>query len=182
MSMLPRKFRNMNLPTISLCGHALSFVGVYKYLGYHISNAYARADDSEIRYQYRALCCRANSLSRKFAMCTYPVKRYLYSTYCSNVNCMHLWHSYHMSDLKKFKVCFNNAARMFFGYDRFCSASNMFVQEKIYGYAAAYRKSVWNFVTRLMKCSNRIISSLYYSDLAWSSSIRRAWSKALYGC
>ena len=144
----------MSLYRMTLCGYAMQFVDNYKYLGYQISNAFTRADDSEIRQQYRALCCRANSLSRKFAMCTYSVKRYLYKTYCSNVSCMHLWHSFHMSDLSKFKVCFNNAARMFFGYDRFCSASNMFVQERISGYAATYRKSVWSFVSRVMKSDN----------------------------
>ena len=182
MTMRPRPFRNMIIPVILLCGYKLAFVDEYKYLGYRISSEYTRADDLEIRQQYRALCCRANSLSRKFSMCTYSVKRYLYSTYCSNVTCIHLWHSFHVTDLTKFKVCFNNAARMFFGYDRFCSASNMFVQERIYGYDATYRKSVWNFVTRLRESDNRIISSLFHSDLALTSSIRKVWSKALYGC
>ena len=181
MAMLPRSFRNMTRPTISLSGYALTFVSEYKYLGYQISRACTRADDLEIRQQYRALCCRANSLTRKFSMCSYPVKRQLYSSYCSNISCVHLWHSYHIADLSKFKVCFNNAARMFFGYDRFCSASNMFVQERIYSFAAMYRKSVWSFVSRLMYSDNRIISSLYCSDLAVTSSIRRTWSKALYG-
>ena len=94
---------------------------------------------------------------------------------------MHLWHSYHLSDLAKFKVCFNNAARMFFGYDRFCSASGMFAHEGIDGYAAMYRKSVWNFVVRLAKSDNRIISSLFHGDLACTSSIRKVWVRALYG-
>ena len=182
MALTPRKLRNMTLPTISLCGHALSFVTEYKYLGYLVSNANTRTDDLEIRRQYRALCCRANSLSRKFAMCTYAVKRYLYNTYCCNISCMHLWHSFHKADLSKFKVCYNNAARMFFGYDRFSSASSMFVQERLAGFDAAYRKSVWNFVSRIKKSSNRIISSLYFSDLACTSTIRKVWSKALYGC
>ena len=180
MAMLPRKFRNMALPTISLSGYALAFVSECKYLGYYISNACTRADDPEIRQQYRALCCRANSLIRKFSMCSYPVKKHLYSTYCSNVSGVHLWHSYHMAELSKFKVCFNNAARMFFAYDRFCSASYMFAQERIYGFDAMYRKSVWNFLSRLMYSDNRIISSLYHSDLAVTSSIRRTWSRALY--
>ena len=134
MTMLPRKLRGMTFSTVSLCGRALSFVNEYRYLGYQISDDFSRADDSELRQQYRSLYCRANSLIRKFSMCTYPVKKYLYNKYCTNIGNMHLWHSYHMSALKKFKVCFNNAARMFFGYDKFCSASNMFVQEGIYGY------------------------------------------------
>ena len=118
MAMLPKRFGGMHVPTILLCGHRLSFVSTYKYLGYQVSNDFSRADDLEIRQQYRALCCRANSLIRKFAMCTHSVKKCLYNAYCSNVSYIHLWHSYHLSDLRKFKVCFNNAARMFFGYER----------------------------------------------------------------
>ena len=181
MAMLPKGFREMHLPVLSLCGQMLSFVSAYKYLGYQVSSDFNRADDLEIRQQYRALCCRANSLIRKFAICAPHVKKYLYNTYCSNVSNVHLWHSYHMSDLSKFKVCFNNAARMFFGYERFCSASDMFTQERIDGFGAVYRKAVWNFVSRLSMSENRIISSLFNSDLKCSSSIRRMWSRALYG-
>ena len=179
MAMMPKKFYGMHVPTLSLCGQPLRFVSEYKYLGYLISND-KRADDLEIRQQYRALCCRANSLIRKFSLCNYVVKKYMYNTYCSNVSNMHLWHSYHTSDLVKFKVCFNNAARMFFGYDKFCSASDMFAQEHIDGYDAVKRKSVWNFVSRMSMSTNRIISALFHSDLAYMSPIRKMWYRTLY--
>ena len=181
MTILPRNFRNLYVPSVTFGGSELKFVDSYKYLGFHLTNKSTRADDMEIHQQYRNLCCRANSVSRKFAMCSYSVKKYLYTTYCSNVSCMHLWHSFHASVLTKFKVCFNNAARMFLGYDKFCSASNMFVQECLPGFDAMHRKSVWNFVSRLSRSSNRIVLSLFFSDLAYTSSIRKAWSKCLYG-
>ena len=55
MAILPRNFRNFVAPTISLCGHALTYVNEYQYLGYLIvlPNAHTRADDSEICHQYR---------------------------------------------------------------------------------------------------------------------------------
>ena len=180
MSILPPLFRNMILPDIVLCGNVLAYVDQYKYLGFHITSSPKKTDDLEIQYQYRLLCCRANSLIRKFAMCSYNVKRYLYSTYCSNVHGVHLWHSYRSSVSRKFTVCFNNAARMFFGYHRFCSASDMFVNERIDNFMAMYRKAVYGFMTRLSQTDNRIVSSLYESDLACYSSIRRAWCSALY--
>ena len=181
MAMLPHTLRNLSLPEISLSGNVLSFVDDYKYLGYHISNTRTKVDDLEVCHQYRALCCRANSLSRKFALCTYTVKKYLYNTYCSNISYMHLWHSFHASVIRKFKVCFNNAARMFLGYPRYSSASGMFVQENIDGFDAAYRKAVWNFIARLGKSENRIMSTLFSSDLAHTSAMRKVWSRALYG-
>ena len=173
-------FRGMPLPDITLGGNVLSYVDSYKYLGFHISGSFSKCDDLELRHQYRLLCCRANSLVRKFAMCSYPIKRYLYTTYCSNVSNVHLWHSYRVYMLKKFKVCFNNAARMFFGYDRFCSASGMFVCERIDDFNAVYRKAVSKFINRLGESSNRIIARLFNSDLAYLSSVRKQWHTILF--
>ena len=82
--------------------------------------------------------------------------------------------------LKKFKVCFNNAARMFFGYDRFCSASGMFVSERIDNFDAVYRKAVWGFVNRISETDNRILNGLFHGDLAVTSGIRKAWNSALF--
>ena len=180
MAICPNLFKNMILPDISLCGSVLSYVDSYKYLGFHISNASSKSDDLELRHQYRLLCCRSNSLIRKFAICSYNVKRFLYSTYCSNVGGVYLWHSYRASVLRKFIVCFNNAARMFFGYDRFCSASSMYVSERIDNFGAMQRKAIFGFMTRLLHSKNRIVSALFDSDLACYSSVRKSWSTVLY--
>ena len=82
--------------------------------------------------------------------------------------------------LKKFVVCFNNAARMFFGYDRFCSASSMYVSERIDNFGASHRKAVFDFMSRLRHSNNHIVSALLDSDLACYSSVRKTWSTALY--
>ena len=180
MAILPNKFKDMLLPDIVLCGSVLSYVDNYKYLGFHLSSNTGKSDDLELRHQYRLLCCRANSLARKFSMCSYSVKRYLYTTYCSNICGVHLWHSHRVSVLRKFIVCFNNAARMFLGYDRFCSASNMFVCERIDNFRAMHRKAVFRFMCRLRLSDNRIVSSLFNSDLMCFSSIGKAWMTVLY--
>ena len=178
MTFLPGILKRMSLPRIVLCGNELAYVDSYRYLGFHLSNS-SMMDDLEVHHQYRLLCCRANSLVRKFSLCSYPVKKYLYTMYCSNVCNVHLWHSYRVSVLRKFIVCFNNAARMFFGYERFCSASNMFVCERIDNFSALYRKAVYGFVTRLQESRNHIVSSVFGSDMACFSSLRKAWSTSL---
>ena len=180
MAMLPNLFKHMALPDIFLCGSVLSYVDSYEYLGFHISNDSSKCDDLELRHQYRLLCCRANSLIRKFAMCSYNVKQFLYTTYRSNISGVQLWHSHRASVLRKFIVCFNNAVRMFFGYDRFCSASNMFVSERIDNFCAMRRKAVFGFLNRLSQSSNRIVSALFASDLAYYSSVRKVWTTVLY--
>jgi hypothetical protein len=180
MAILPQLLKHIPLPDITLCNNVLKYVESYKYLGFHVSNCPSKTDDMELRYQYRLLCCRANSLIRKFTMCSYNVKRYLYSTYCSNVCGVQLWHSYRSAVFRKFTVCFNNAARMFFGYRRFCSASEMFVSERIDNFAAMRRKAVHAFILRMSQSNNRIVSALFNSDLACYSSIRKAWSAIQY--
>ena len=69
---------------------------------------------------------------------------------------------------------------MFFGYERFCSASNMFVYERIYNFGAMYRKAVFQFMRRLGQSDNRIVAALFSSDLAYVSSMRKVWSTALH--
>ena len=179
MATRPRLFKGMILPDLVLCGSVLSYVDSFKYLGLYISNACSKVDDLELQQQYRLLCCRANSLIRKFALCSYPVKIYLYDAYCSNVTGVHLWHSYRTSVLRKFVVCYNNAARMFFAYGRFCSASATFVQERIDNFSAMRRKSVFRFMARLDQSNNGIVSALFHSDLACQSSMRKAWYSIL---
>ena len=77
MVILPNLFKRMVLPDIVLGRSVLSYVDNYKYLGFHISNTTLKSDDLELCHQYRLLCCRSNSLIRKFAMCSYNVKRFL---------------------------------------------------------------------------------------------------------
>ena len=85
MTILPRNFRDLYVPSVTLGGNELKFVDSHKYLRFQLNNKSTRADDMEIHQQYRNLCCRANSMSRIFAMCSYSVKKYLHTAYCSNV-------------------------------------------------------------------------------------------------
>ena len=112
MVLRPKCFKNMTLPKFTLCGSVLSYVSQCKYLGFQMSDD--SSDNAEIRQQHRLLCCRTNSLLRKFAMCSYSVKRHLFSSYCASVYCVYLWRVYNASVFKKFKVCLNNAVRLFF--------------------------------------------------------------------
>ena len=177
MVMRPKMFKNMVLPQFTLGDTTLSFVSDYKYLGFLLSDE--SCDNSEIRQQYRMLCCRTNSLIRKFSMCSYSVKRYLFMTYCATVYCVHLWRVYSASVLKKFKICLNNAARIFFGYDKFCSASAMYVCERIDNLDTMFRKAAWGFIQRIRSSNNCIINSLVDSDVGKRSAFRALWNRAL---
>ena len=174
MVLRPKCLKNMTLPKFTLCGSVLSYISQYKYLGYQMSDD--SLDNLEIRQQYRLLCCRANSLLRKFSMCSYPVKRYLFASYCANVYCVHLWRAYNVSVFRKFKVCLNNAVRLFFGYDRFCSASAMYTCEGIDNVDVMFRKAAYGFMKRIDASDNCIIAKIVGSDLCNYSPYRRLWN------
>ena len=177
MCLRPKMFKNMCLPQLTLCGETLKYVNSYKYLGFNISED--STDNLEIQQQYRLLCCRTNSLIRKFSMCSYQVKKFLYMSYCATVYCLHLWHVFNVSVINKFKVCLNNAARMFFGYERFCSASAMHVREGIDSFDVMFRKSSWIFLRRLGLTKNTVLSALVNSDVSIRSRYRAVWNRAL---
>ena len=173
----PKVFKKMSLPQFMLCDTILGFVKSFKYLGFLMSDD--MCDNLEIQQQYRMLCCRTNSLIRKLSMCSYPVKRYVFTSYCATVYCVHIWRVYRASVVKKFKVCLNNAARIFFGYDRFCSASAMYVCEHAANLDVVLRKAAWGFLRRICSSRNNIIRSLVDSDLGKSSAFRALWNRAL---
>ena len=58
-----------------LYGSKLSWVDVYKYLGYFITSDLK--DDRDIRRQVRAIYCRGNMIIRKFSKCSVNVKNQL---------------------------------------------------------------------------------------------------------
>ena len=105
-------------------------------------------------------------------MCSYQVKKILFMTYCTSAYCLHLWHVFNVSVINKFKVCLNNAARMFFGYDRFCSASAMHVCEGIDNFHVMLRKASWGFIRRLYLSKNKVSNALVDSDVSKCSRYR----------
>ena len=108
-----------------------------------------------------------------------PLKKFLYMSYCATVYCLHHWHVFNVSVINKFKVCLNNAARMFFGYERFCSASAMHVREGIDSFDVMFRKSSWIFLRRLGLTKNTVLSALVNSDVSIRSRYRAVWNRAL---
>ena len=47
------------------------------------------------------------------------------------------------------EVAYNNVFKRFFGYDRFSSASQMFVENRFYNFGALMRRLIYGFRERL---------------------------------
>ena len=74
----------------------------YVYLGHVITPNLN--DNLDIARKKRAICIRANMLSRKFFKCTPNIKALLFKSYCSNVYCEHLLANYAQYHLAKLSV------------------------------------------------------------------------------
>ena len=74
------------------CGVKLSYpttqVDSVKYLGHFLTCELN--DDIDIRRQCRVLNVRGNILSRKFHMCSVPVKLKLFNSYCASLYIHHI--------------------------------------------------------------------------------------------
>ena len=58
---------------------------------------------------------------------------------------------------------------MFFGYDRFYRASNICVYERIDNFGVMYRKAIFQLMGRLSQSGNRVVTTMFSSDLAYFS-------------
>ena len=78
------------------------------------------------------------------------------------------------------EVAYNNVFRRFFGYDRFSSASQMFVENKVNNFGARMRRLIYGFRERLYVSENCLVIRLI-NGAAWSNSeLCQKWEKCLY--
>ena len=119
-------------------------------------------------------------LIRKFSRCTYAVKVQLFNSYCSAMYCAHLWTHVSKQMLNKVRVSYNNAFRKFLGYPRDCSASGMFVSNRVNTFDSLWRQQIYKFCLRVENSQNSLIRTIIQSDLYMSSPIRTHWRDILY--
>ena len=78
------------------------------------------------------------------------------------------------------EVAYNNVFRRFFGYDRFSSASKMFIENKVENFETRMRRLMYGFRERQNASRNSLVIGLMNS-VAWSSyEFLQKWEKCLY--
>ena len=83
-------------------------------------------------------------LIRTFGCCSRNVKRQPFMTYFGNMYTAQLWSRYTKMQMRKLSVAYNNAFRRLLQYDMFCSASEMFVSNRINTLDVCLRRVVHN--------------------------------------
>ncbi|XP_028160305.1 uncharacterized protein LOC114352781 [Ostrinia furnacalis] len=116
------KNKTYNVPTLKLNGTPLKQVQSFKYLGHWVTESLK--DDLDIERERRALCIRANMLSRS------------------------LWTNYTQRAYGVLRTQYNNAFRGLRGLPRHCSASGMLAAAQVDSLSAIIRKRIASLLQR----------------------------------
>ncbi|XP_047036439.1 uncharacterized protein LOC124642170 [Helicoverpa zea] len=167
------------VPQVTLNGGVLKRVPQFKYLGHWITETLT--DDVDVERERRALLVRANMLARRFARCTAQVKITLFKAYCQSFYTCSLWVKYTQKTYNALRVQYNNAIRMLMGLPRFCSASGMFADARVDGFAAIHRKKITSLMHRLRGSPNNFLQ-LIAGRMDADSSFMEYWTKQHVRC
>ena len=120
-------------------------------------------------------------LLHTFGACSYTVKLLLFMSYCGSLYNCSIWRKYTKKQYYQMEVAYNNVFRRFFCYDRFSSASQRFVENRVENIETRMRKLIYGFRERLNAPRNSLVICLMNS-VAWSSSeLRQKWEN-VYLC
>ena len=78
-------------------------------------------------------------------------------------------------------MAYNNVFRLLFGYRRSCSASEMFVNNKIYNFEGRLRKNINDFTMRIGSSSNILIATLRENSFILAGHVRQKLIRSVEG-
>ena len=146
---------NYVFPSFALEASKLSVVCSFKYLGHIISAL--NDDNDDILHQMSLLYARANVLICKFSKCSTEVKLSLFRTYCTNFYGAALWKKYNATTMKRLEAAYVKCVKMFFGYDRLYSVTNMFCELGLPVFGTILHNAKCNFSSCLSAHVNAVV-------------------------
>ena len=153
-------------PSFAVNDIAIGEVAKVKYLGHVITND--MTDDADMMRQRRQLYALGNVLSRRFHMCSIEVKHTLFRSFCTPMYTCQLWWNFSVQSMHKLNVAYNNAFRFMHHLPTYCSASLMFVVNRVPNCRAVIRNRIYGFMKRLVSSSNALVLSTVTSDARWA--------------
>lgn len=174
----------MIFPNFCLWDKPLVCSSEVKYLGHFLTDDLR--DDRDIQRQYSKLYAQANTLLRKFSMCSANVKRALFRAYCTPLYTAPLRWNYRQGIIRRLTVAYNDTFRLLMRVPRWhSSASQLFVDAHIPTCEALQRHLMFKFKQRLEESENSIIKTLTNPQLSscrYTSLLRKHWMDKLFNC
>lgn len=176
-----KEYKNVIFPNFWLCDQPLTCSSEAKYLGHFVTDDWR--DDRDIQRQYCKLYAQANSLLRKFSICSPTVKCALFRAYCTPLYTAPLWWNYRRCTIRRLTVAYNDTFRLLMRVPRWHSASQLFVDAHIPTCEALQRHLMFKFMQRLEESENSIIKTLTNPQLSccrYTSLLRKHWMDKLF--
>ena len=170
--------KDLYFPKLYLLDKVVQVVDSEKYLGSFICSDLS--DDDDILRQMRSIYGRGNVLIRNFRNCSDSIKTMLFKTYCTGLYGSSLWCSYKAKTLQKIKVAYNNVFRILMGLRRQGSVSKAMLDVNIDCFQVVCRKYIVGFISRLEKCDNVIVKTLYDWVDFRNSPLLKTWIDIAY--
>jgi len=147
-----------SFPHFKLAGSELMFVSQFKYLGHIVDNSFS--DDKDICRELKCLFARTNLLIRRFSHCSRDVKIRLFKSFCICFYDIGLWLNYHAYTLNKFASAYVKCVKLFFGFHKYSSVTNMFLQLGLPSFDTIIHNARVRFVANsLAVAGNRIVAT-----------------------
>ena len=137
------EFKAKPSATLHLNGSIMKTETSYNYLCHIIDNNLN--DDKDIERQLRHFYGKSNMLLRTFSSCSYVVKLRFFVSYCGSMYTVFIWCDFTKKQYRQMEVAYNNLFRRLMGYDKYCSASGVFVENRADGFDARVRTLVYSF-------------------------------------
>ena len=119
---------------------------------------------------------KANMLLRTFSQGSYHVKLQLFSSYCGRLYTCHLWCNYTVKQYREIQAAYDNVFRRLMGYEKFCSASGMFVENR----SDTFDTRIYGFYQRVIVSENSLVKCVVNSSAWLSSKLYANWNKCLF--
>ena len=166
--LMPQKLKIKPGTSVMMNDTVIKMESSCRYLGHMVTDGLD--DNEDIKRQLRSFYGKANMLLRTFNYCSADVKKkQLFSSYCGSLYTCHLWWNHTVRQYRQMHVAYNNVFRRLMGYHKFCSASGMFVENRIDNFDARKKWLVYGFYQRLM-CSGNSLVNYVMNSSAWLSS------------
>ena len=149
------KVISSTFPALSLAGSHLSFVDQLKYLGHIIDSKLC--DINDMKREIKCLFTRTNILLRRFKNCSTKVKITLFKSHCMCFYGIALWSNYTASMLDRIVSCFIKCLKMFFGYPKFSSVTNMFMELQLPTFHTVLYNYKIGFSWQCKNSNNRLV-------------------------
>ena len=145
-----------SFPQFQLAGCYLSFVSQFRYLGHIIENTFS--DDSDIHREIKCLFTRTNLLIRRFSRCSMQVKVKLFKSFCICFYNIGLWENFHVYCLNKFASAYVKCIKIFFGFHKYSSVTNMLLQLGLPSFNTVLHNARIRFANNLHLLDNSVVS------------------------